>query len=308
MNSKKKQSEAWKGFIVAIIVGIIFLAFGYYILPLMDSIGTYAGSALIFLGGLSLLLSFPIKERGVGMEGGIKGVAKTIIPGIVFLAFGYYGYYISPLMGIIAIIAGIILTIFGAGTLIVAIDILFERVSIKWVAAVIIIIVIPIIFLAAGQYGPPQEVIDAGSQAWLGNGVPEASAYTSGSGIHPIVLLDASGNKHDWTAQVPRDWWPESVSDLELVVYIEEEEELIQTCHYTAGGTIKRYRHVVEAQLVVARTSETLATNIFQDDPRECPETKDVDIIQSLLGGHDRYVGHVSFDEVRGWLNDFVNP
>jgi len=159
------------------------------------------------------------------------------------------------------------------------------------------------ILSCGGGGGPDQEILDALAPVCEGGTAAEAAPYTGGEGLHPIVLLDESGDSHRWTGEVPSEWWPESVGTTELVVCVGEEQEvLIQTCPYIGGPPINRYQYVIHVELVAAQTGETIAADdISGDAPRQCRQSEPVELVR-LEGSH------VAFSDVRSWLTPYVNP
>lgn len=159
------------------------------------------------------------------------------------------------------------------------------------------------ILACGGSSGPDPEILDALAPVCEGGAVAEAALYTGGEGLHPVVLLDGSGDSHRWTGQVPSEWWPESVGTTELVVCVGEEQEvLIETCPYIGGPPIDRYQYVIHVELVAAQTGEMIAADdISGDAPRQCRQSEPVELVR-LEGSH------VAFSDVRDWLTPYVSP
>jgi len=56
-----------------------------------------------------------------------------------------------------------------------------------------------------------------------GAGVPEAAAYApDDSRPHLFVILEPSGAPHAWNYHLPITWWPQALSETELVIVIGE--------------------------------------------------------------------------------------
>jgi hypothetical protein len=159
-------------------------------------------------------------------------------------------------------------------------------------------------FYARKYPGPSQEIIEAMSQVCDGNGVSKASPYTNEHRIHPILLLKSSGARHNWTSEVPIEWWPVTVRDTELVACITESNELIETCNYEDFHILYRYRRIATVKLFSAYTGNIISINTFKGGmPGEC---RDIESFFSLI--KFRYGSKVQFDVVENWLFDFVYP
>lgn len=137
----------------------------------------------------------------------------------------------------------------------------------------------------------------------VGEGVEEACAYTPDEGFHPMVLLDDQGEIHIWSANILKaKWEPMALRFCELVVTVEEEAVVIETCQYVMGGSFTRYQYHMEVLLFSARTGELVANETLLGGlPDPCPEMKE-------LGHLKSYGAHVSFESLKPWLADLVNP
>lgn len=118
------------------------------------------------------------------------------------------------------------------------------------------------------------------SQVCSGKGVIEAAAYDSeGTNIHPIVILLANGEPHEWTIQLPENWFPKNVSEAELVACVGDQVDIkIQTCNYGNFGikstTITRYQIKRSFQIREAKTGNVVAEETITGTmPPKCPET-----------------------------------
>jgi len=296
MNSENEQSGFWRQFAAFLVTGIALLAIGYYLFPRVDLMETLVGIAIMFFGALLLLCS-----PGTGKEEKNIGL-KFFISAIVALVFGYYGYYMAPLLGSVVFMAGVALTFFGVLWVFLGIYFIFKNRSSRSYAALVTVIIVSVlvVFLYFGQYAFIQDAVSA---EWLESGIPSASPYIDGPGTHPIVLLDASCNAHDWAFQLPSDWCPESVSDLELVAIVEDQEEIaIQTCHYNMGPPITRYQYFMNVSVYSAKTGElVMSENLNGSVPSLCPQT--APLSQTTIYGQP-----LTLASLEDWLADIVNP
>jgi uncharacterized repeat protein (TIGR02543 family) len=132
-----------------------------------------------------------------------------------------------------------------------------------------------------------------------GLGIPQTTAYQGNE--HPVVLLDSTGNKHDWSDELPIEWLPTVVEETQLVVCVEEEREIeIETCHYHNGPDITRYRYSLDVELREAKTGNIVAVTTLDGTwPRDCRPTEPYSLTR-LEGSH------VSLDQVQEWLGEYV--
>jgi hypothetical protein len=136
----------------------------------------------------------------------------------------------------------------------------------------------------------------------LGEGVEEACAYIPGEGFHPMVLLDDQGEIHTWSDNILESRWePMALRFCELVVTVEEEAVVIETCQYQMGGSWTRYQYHMEVLLFSARTGELVANETLLGGlPDPCPELK-------TLGHKESFGTQVSFESLELLLADLVN-
>lgn len=134
-------------------------------------------------------------------------------------------------------------------------------------------------------------------------GIDEAAPFDEGIGVHPVVLL-SEGKGHSWNASLPSSWQPNSVSDTQLIACIgEEASKRIQTCTYIPSGTFIRYRYSTEVRLFSAYRGDLIHTiTVYGSDPRNCPS-----IITVPPYTHTAYGSHVSSEDLRNSLRDYVN-
>ncbi|MEX2162449.1 MAG: hypothetical protein WD751_11125 [Anaerolineales bacterium] len=134
-----------------------------------------------------------------------------------------------------------------------------------------------------------------------GKAYPAAAAF-AGSEIHPIFLEDASGASHPWNLEMPAEWQPADADQVELVACLESSEVMIQTCSYTGGGSIARYRYDLSAQIIEAQSGRLVAERVFQgSEPRECGLTEPANLT-ALFGRV------ITFPQIKDWLASFVYP
>ncbi len=144
--------------------------------------------------------------------------------------------------------------------------------------------------------------------ACLGDRVRSAAPYTEDYRVHPLVLLDQDGKKHELSDRLPLEWWPPFTSYTQLVACTNGETDvLIQTCSYENGGKALRYVKEAVVRIVEASTGEVVKEIVVRgDEPRQCP--------QKLTSYGDsspevKYVGRSlgSYDYTEA-LSKFVNP
>ena len=159
---------------------------------------------------------------------------------------------------------------------------------------------------------PIGEILAATSRASRGDGVEQAAAYTPGGGVHPIMLVDASGGLHDWTHSLPSEWRPDSVGSLELAACVgSEQQTLVETCQYVSRDDpsntyeIRRYRYEREITLIEAQTGRTLAAvAVLGSSPASCPFMA---MWHSGDTGKSQYGAHVPVSAVLDWLRSYVS-
>jgi len=154
-------------------------------------------------------------------------------------------------------------------------------------------------FLLAACTTSQGEVANALGGVCSGQGVAEAAAYTSGSGTHPIALINESGRRHEWNSRMPEGWYPTGVGEAQLVACIgDERERILEVCPYN-GPDITRYVYDITIRLVEARTGDLVTTTTLSGDPpRECRASEPYDLT--------RLEGHIDYDQVLDWLRDYV--
>ena len=134
-------------------------------------------------------------------------------------------------------------------------------------------------------------------------GVEDAAEYTSGQGVHPVVVMKAGsvGLLHSWHDKLPENVQALSFRTAQLIGCVEEEKILIETCYYY-GPRIERYQYQVTIRLANAQTGKTLASETVKGPPpRLCKKTERSDT-KTLVGTP------VKFQEVQSWILKDVSP
>lgn len=117
------------------------------------------------------------------------------------------------------------------------------------------------------------------SQVCNGKGVAEAATYDSQKkDIHPIVVLSTNGEPHEWSIQLPDDWFPNNVNEAQLVACVGDQIDIkVQTCNYGNFGikssTITRYQIERSFQIREAKTGKILIEKTYTGTmPPTCPK------------------------------------
>lgn len=139
---------------------------------------------------------------------------------------------------------------------------------------------------AKGQVGP---VARAMSPVCQGTAVPEAGPFVKGDpGPYHLIVLDQDGGKNRFTG-LEADWRADTAEDTELVACVREQTVLLETCSYTGGSKIERYKNVLAVKVLEAREGRKIGSFRLADSPGECP-------LQTEKQGTSRLEGEVSFD------------
>jgi uncharacterized protein YjbI with pentapeptide repeats len=109
------------------------------------------------------------------------------------------------------------------------------------------------------------------AQLWQvceGIGVENAVPYDSDQGATSIIAITDKGEKYRNSDYFPRNWWPASVSNAELVACVEGPYNVtIETCTYDDGTIIKRISRWVDISIFIARTGEQLEKITLEGSP-----------------------------------------
>jgi len=111
-------------------------------------------------------------------------------------------------------------------------------------------------------------------QVCKGIGIENAAAYDSDLGATSIVLITDVGERHPTTEYVPRNWWPASVSNAELVACFDSPYRVAKgTCTYDDGTSWDRYSQRIDISIFIARTGDLLEKITLEGPaPGACPE------------------------------------
>lgn len=127
----------------------------------------------------------------------------------------------------------------------------------------------------------------------------EAAAYDP-STVSPLILINENGE--NLTSNLPLEWISTSVDQTEVVACLSlESTRLIETCAYSGGSDIERYKYYYTVTVYQAQTGRPLSEKVFPGSlPRECRETENISVT--------RLDGGVNYDPIIGWLCFFVDP
>lgn len=143
-------------------------------------------------------------------------------------------------------------------------------------------------------------ILRALQPVYAGQGVPAAAAY--GTQIpRPTVLLGPGGVKDYWSDALPGDWWPDSLSEAEVVVCVGPQNEVaVQSCRYNIGPNIVRHRFNKAVVLREARTARIIAkVTLFGSVPAACPRTAPYS--QTREDGSS-----VAYEQAQAWFAPYV--
>ncbi len=154
------------------------------------------------------------------------------------------------------------------------------------------------------RLSPAGKLETAARAACNGTPIPDASAYTAGTGIHPIYFVDLDITQD--SISYPEGWWAGSTEAVQLVACITNDTRLVETCHYVPGGRIERFQYTTGLQVIVAGSGEVIHTvTLSGSNPAECPfsatfgETSDSNTI---------YGSQVTSSQILDSLASIVNP
>ena len=165
---------------------------------------------------------------------------------------------------------------------------------------------------AAQKQQARQEMQDAIATVLNGQGVPQAAAYDkSRPGPPRLVLVTRSGESLKWKSSLPAEWIAKTVSEMALIVVVEDKEVKLDTQKYrrkdklpwssdSSDTVITRYRHDLRVEGRAAQTGILLdGFTVEGGKPEGFPLTASV--LQSRIEG--RRVESAQFSEaLRGYL------
>jgi uncharacterized protein YjbI with pentapeptide repeats len=136
-------------------------------------------------------------------------------------------------------------------------------------------------------------------------GVEDARYYSDNPSFHTVMVLDSDGKPSSaWgNGLMGNGWEPMALRFTDLVACVGKQEKVgVQTCHYTGGSTVNRYRYEVKIRLLEAATGRQVAEETIQgSDPDSCPST-----VQH--GGATITGKKVSDSNISDWLAKWVHP
>lgn len=141
--------------------------------------------------------------------------------------------------------------------------------------------------------------------------IPQAAPYNISNGVHPVLLfgykqIDAitiESHIHKWSDDLPSEWWPYSIEDLELVVCIGEEWATdVGVCNRNDGfgSHYEQLQYYLPIKLIEAKTGRIISEVRFEGEPPpNCDGLAD-------LGKNEYDGGRVQLVDVLSWLEGMV--
>jgi HEAT repeat protein len=133
-----------------------------------------------------------------------------------------------------------------------------------------------------------------------------AFALSSGD-IHPMVIINSSGEKHEYTDSLPLAWRAFYPEELEVVICLEDQTtEVVEKCKYTHSSLpapfniryINRKQYKQEGVLYAVVTGKKLADiSISGSKPNSCPSS--AKSIKDIFGSETTYA------QLETWLKNF---
>ncbi len=148
---------------------------------------------------------------------------------------------------------------------------------------------------------PAPEIYSALSSACRGNGNPQAgSTNPTQAGGYKVVVMNMQSEIYKDADRAPAAWKPAALADSEFVLCLDGPKEVfVNNCNYAGGSDIERYRKVINAVLISARTGERVTSKTFTCQPRAC------------LSWELSFIGKISckvkVDEVFDWFETFLS-
>jgi hypothetical protein len=253
-------------------------------------------------------------------RGELSSPLLTYITGVALAGLGSVWAAASPIS--FQSCFGLMLVVMGMVVVILAIIVAFQelsnsRVFVASISSVALLVTIGIIVIPWGSrykdYVRYKEYLDAAHSACNGRGLDWVTTYTNDQSPHPVVIAGRNFlGYRQWSHynnDLPLDWRPESVTDLQLVVCIDHsDQESIEYCDYhdpRGPRAVSRLVHVLSMRLVNAQTGTILHTvELRGNPPEECsvigpppPET-----VEDVCGDPG------STDAIIQWLDQYVGP
>jgi len=225
------------------------------------------------------------------MEKNKEGCSSILVGLIVLgipLGIAFWGFslttdgFINGKIGLVVFGFFVMLMCFWIGF-----DHLFNQIYRKakgagWMIAALVLSLLASVFLVRDFFDPKSFISTqrAVSVVCQGENVPAAGVYQSGNDPHIVLMRGVSANE-----KFNSEWKPGSLGDVELVICLGSPTyTLIETCLYSTGGRIKRYRENQPVRLMIAQTGEVLASSVLTANPGACPSLK-VNILNPKLRG-----------------------
>jgi hypothetical protein len=153
----------------------------------------------------------------------------------------------------------------------------------KGLGSIAALLVIVGVGLAVFKPGP--DPLGDLATACKGQGTAQAGAYSPGTASHLVLIRN--GGVDGLSRRMPTDWVPASVEAAELVACLPDEPTLtqVETCSYTGGADVTRYRASADVRVVEARTGAQLAVVHLVGEPAACraSERRDVTRIDGVI-------------------------
>jgi hypothetical protein len=127
-----------------------------------------------------------------------------------------------------------------------------------------------------------------------------AAPYDKANKIHPILLLNTLGDMHAWSDDLPEQWWPKSVDEVELIACVSEQyKSIVNVCTYNYGPDVINYVYSVNIDLWEAKTGKIVSRGDLTGKNEPCPKEADVNLTK--VNGD-----YVKVIDVINWLEGFV--
>lgn len=141
---------------------------------------------------------------------------------------------------------------------------------------------------------PPDPMLTSLAGVCEGGAVAEARGFDPAKlGTYHVVILDSSGQLHEWDKSADPEWKSASIQDVELVLCIGGSRWLDDpSCWYKISA------EELDVWLVNAKTGETIAETTF---------TTPFPICQQVKTAVTNTRNNVTFGEVKNWLQGILS-